>query len=93
MGKAEEEKDNRSPWTMTPFLHFSGRFPESRKREHIIKIRKVTTSPYVKNRALSVVLTIYKEYKKNIEKIYCLYIVNIFFLYFFRRNRQRGDAH
>ena len=79
------------------FNYFSERFSKSRKREHIIKIRKIFILPYIKNRALSVVLTIYKEYKKNIrrniEKIYCLYIVNILLLYFFGRNRQRGEVH
>ena len=68
------------------FNYFSRRFSKSRKHEHIIKIREVIILPYIKNRALSVVLTIYKEYKKNIrrniERIYSLYIVNILFLYF-----------
>ena len=48
------------------------------KNERIVELREAIILPYIKNRALSVVLTIYKEYKKNIrrniERIYCSYI-------------------
>ena len=82
------------PYYFPYFLYFSRRFHELERCGHIIKIREIA-SRYVENRVLSVRLTIYKEYKKNIvrnvERIYSLYIVNTFL--FLRRRKQRGDLH
>ena len=83
--------------TMTSFPHFSGRFSELRKREHIIKIREAIRLTEKSNEVIRKEITEYKESNKEVKiKVGKKYFLNtslilnlILILYFVWKKEKR----